>query len=681
MSRFLIELKIGKISFEAEELHLILNSREKTFLMPCNVYSFDIQSTTSPLAFEFYLKSKVVFQGKLNPLQEFSKFTDEKQKIVEFYVSLQELFHPKAQNLKKSLENLQRTVKTCKISKHKLDFAQDSDFFSVFQGSFCDQSESQYIKYLETIIIGLASKVKSYQFSTNYKVSMLESGSRERELKKNSNEFFSFSNKTGESDPLLAQIESLKKSNLELLGQVRSGAVTEEKLSQENKTLSGELMKLKTDSRNTDSLSKNVKELQGLLIEKDRALENLKSKFIQLKQEQENVQKSFETSSQEAIGENQRLARDLLRAQEKIRDLESKQERVIQENNSLQQELQREKTCFKSIEKLSKFENTQKTSQVTQDLLHQIEDLKKLTTDITQQFNQEKQELLNKVQELETRLISKQKAENRRINQETKLKFSQSLENSQASSKLLFEKLLQDCKFSSDSMKEIDYKSIFENSSIYEHSEKISRKLLEYSHTIYYYQGIITSLVEVMRELKSENFALRERLFFAQNALPLYIPVRGDPLDFAMAEFVNNLRRPLKIPFVRQDPGFYLFGTRNIRIKILNNKPFIFAPEPGMPIDEYVNKYTRGEMQKLEEHKKTEEARLALEVSKAPFNESVFSTSPLTPSLSSSRFSSRRTNSNLTSVDSTNKILPNTVKAFHAKQSSLCSTSRVFKRQ
>ena len=677
MSQYLLELKIAQISFDAEELHLILKNREKVFSVPSPAYFIDIQSTTSLITFEFHLKSKVVFQGKLDPSVKFSTFTEEKLKTVEFYSDIEELFQPKMENPQDSLVKLKKALKTHLVQKQILDYSEDFDFISAFQDNFLNHSEGQYIKYLETIIAGLANKVKSYQYSVGYNESKSRFLGKVGENSKNSNEFMPSSNNKNEVEESQKQIEALKRTNLDLVAQCRSNIDGSEKLSIENKLLKSEILKLKSESRNFENILRNLKELQDLLTEKDKSIENLREKLKTLNREQENLLKTFETNSQDAICENQKLVKDFQKANEIIRDLEAKQEKISKENFQLQQELNREKGCFKNIEKLAKSENSQKNSNVTKDLLKQIEDLTKANKELTHQFQQENQAMINKCKELETRLMCKQKAELRQTTHELRSKFPQSPETN--SNKLL-DKLLKESQSSFECIKQIDTKSIFENSSIYEHSEKLSWKLLEYSKTIYYYQGIINRLVEIMRELKSENFALRERLFFSQNSFPLYIPVRGEPLDFAMAEFVNNLKRPLKIPFVRQDPGFYLFGTRNIRIKILNSKPYIYAPEPAMPIDDFVAKYTKGELIKFEEHKRKEEQRMTSEVSKVPFNESVFSTSPLTPSLSSSIFSNHRSNSNTNSVDSPDKNFPSSTKVSHSKKSSLALSSRIFKK-
>ena len=48
-----------------------------------------------------------------------------------------------------------------------------------------------------------------------------------------------------------------------------------------------------------------------------------------------------------------------------------------------------------------------------------------------------------------------------------------------------------------------------------------------------------------------------------------YIPFYEDPIDKALAEFVNTLNDPSCVInlFIRESEGYYLFGTKKIYIK------------------------------------------------------------------------------------------------------------------
>ena len=57
-----------------------------------------------------------------------------------------------------------------------------------------------------------------------------------------------------------------------------------------------------------------------------------------------------------------------------------------------------------------------------------------------------------------------------------------------------------------------------------------------------------------------------------------YIPYHNDPIDKALAEFINSLNDPERIKnlFVRESEGVYLFGTSKIYVKGFNtNKTLV----------------------------------------------------------------------------------------------------------
>ena len=50
----------------------------------------------------------------------------------------------------------------------------------------------------------------------------------------------------------------------------------------------------------------------------------------------------------------------------------------------------------------------------------------------------------------------------------------------------------------------------------------------------------------------------------------IYIPIKDDPVDEKLAEFVNEYpnRQNLKIMFLRESTGVYEFGTRRIEVRV-----------------------------------------------------------------------------------------------------------------
>ena len=54
----------------------------------------------------------------------------------------------------------------------------------------------------------------------------------------------------------------------------------------------------------------------------------------------------------------------------------------------------------------------------------------------------------------------------------------------------------------------------------------------------------------------------------------MYVPVKDDPIDRKLAEFLNNFpdRQRLKVMFLRESEGVYLFGTKRVYVKVEKDK-------------------------------------------------------------------------------------------------------------
>ena len=113
-----------------------------------------------------------------------------------------------------------------------------------------------------------------------------------------------------------------------------------------------------------------------------------------------------------------------------------------------------------------------------------------------------------------------------------------------------------------------------------------------------------TSL-ELLRQLKDaegEIEALKEYIVELKQRVAVYIPVKEDDVDRKLAEYINNYpdRSKLKIMFMRESEGIYLFGTRKIYVRVENHKIIIRVGGGYLTIDEFLDIYTPVELERLE---------------------------------------------------------------------------------
>ena len=71
----------------------------------------------------------------------------------------------------------------------------------------------------------------------------------------------------------------------------------------------------------------------------------------------------------------------------------------------------------------------------------------------------------------------------------------------------------------------------------------------------------------------------------------IYVPVRDDPLDMKVAEYINNYpdRAKLKIMFMRESAGVYAFGNKRINVEVQQNKIKVRIGGGYLSIDEFID--------------------------------------------------------------------------------------------
>mmetsp|Transcript_19943 Transcript_19943/g.26924 ORF Transcript_19943/g.26924 Transcript_19943/m.26924 type:complete len:138 (+) Transcript_19943:678-1091(+) len=81
----------------------------------------------------------------------------------------------------------------------------------------------------------------------------------------------------------------------------------------------------------------------------------------------------------------------------------------------------------------------------------------------------------------------------------------------------------------------------------------------------------------------------------------IYVPVKDDPVDQKMADYLNSVtdRQKLKIMFMRESSGIYEFGTKRVEVRVAKGKILIRVGGGYQNIDEFLEQYTPEEMVKI----------------------------------------------------------------------------------
>ena len=132
--------------------------------------------------------------------------------------------------------------------------------------------------------------------------------------------------------------------------------------------------------------------------------------------------------------------------------------------------------------------------------------------------------------------------------------------------------------------------------------------ILDIENKLYKANKTSLELIRLLKEAEAENEQLqREKEYYQQELVTLkkryelYIPVKGDPIDIRLAEYINNYpdRSRLKIMFQRESEGVYIFGTKRVNVRVDNNNINVRVGGGYLSIDEFIEQYTPSEMERM----------------------------------------------------------------------------------
>ena len=84
---------------------------------------------------------------------------------------------------------------------------------------------------------------------------------------------------------------------------------------------------------------------------------------------------------------------------------------------------------------------------------------------------------------------------------------------------------------------------------------------------------------------------LKQYIIDLKARIAVYIPVRDDPIDRRLAEYINNYpdRQKLKIMFMRESEGVYEFGSKKVYVRVEKDKINVRVGGGYLSIDEFLD--------------------------------------------------------------------------------------------
>ena len=125
--------------------------------------------------------------------------------------------------------------------------------------------------------------------------------------------------------------------------------------------------------------------------------------------------------------------------------------------------------------------------------------------------------------------------------------------------------------------------------------------LLEQENKTYTANKTSLDLLKQLKDAEGEIETLKTYILDLKQRIAVYIPIKGDPIDQKLAEFINNYpeRQKLKIMFMRESEGVYQFGSKKVYVRVDKDKINIRVGGGFLAIDEFLDQYSPAELDKM----------------------------------------------------------------------------------
>ena len=367
-----------------------------------------------------------------------------------------------------------------------------------------------------------------------------------------------------------------------------------------------------------DSLSKHYESIIHNLKSKISNLENINNNLtIQLKdsiQETENLKSEFTKEIDKILSENYELTKSILHLEEKANlqaSIIEKQKSELLHMQSGNESLQKQLQMYANVE--SKLEAAEKKSTVLSEKLQDclIESSKSICNfnSLKADLSEEKENLLLHAQELQKENMKLQTSlvkQNNDLNKNI-------LEKEEIALQLIsVEEILVTREDRHDILQDLSRSKDFYDRAIekvYRELEFISEYLLGQSEYNLSNVRAMNRIAIIVEDKECEIMVLREMVTDLQKKRAIYIPVRDDPIDGAVADYVNT--KATDVPFTREDHGIYVFGSKRVFVRlehgrIISNIYLVRVGGGYMKIEEFLEVYTPQELERIENRKKEE---------------------------------------------------------------------------
>ena len=127
----------------------------------------------------------------------------------------------------------------------------------------------------------------------------------------------------------------------------------------------------------------------------------------------------------------------------------------------------------------------------------------------------------------------------------------------------------------------------------------------------------ITSQGERINDLELQKAEREEQLMSLENIIDelrkdreIYKPIKDDPIDIALSDYVNTRPAGIRVQFDREDHGIYNFGTKKIFVKLEQGRLLIRVGGGYMQVEDFVKLYSPVELERFSIQKKEQAQKI-----------------------------------------------------------------------
>ena len=490
--------------------------------------------------------------------------------------------------------------------QQKLAINNHLEFYGIDTNELKELSDS---KYLENVIIGVNYQIKAIErmnVSLNERLllnkdAIINAQNIEKSCKKNSI-YFAFDNFFIDS--------SLKNKKIQENLRHEQEKYNEKVKELDNSIAENKLLKIKIEvyelkQKEIDSLNSEIQILKENILQSEIIRDGYRK-------EHETVIDNFQTSSSLYEEQILEISEENYKLNSIINDLKSIIHQLEQRNSELQSEIKfilSEKEAasakllaFTILE--NHFECDNNSDFISKNLIPN-ESISKIIyeKDHILNLSEQNNKLIKELQVLQQKFKSLQEESNNHENALKLIGINNMISNTNNKCSSIIN-LEVDTNAFYEELKAIKSITIDLEKKFYQESQKILQQFNRKANTHLNLHRLIPKILKAMFEKNSELYLLRNLVLDAQREKKVYIPVRNDPIDVCMAEYINSRNPPLALPIVREDQGIYLFSSKTIKVKTENNRIIVRLGGGFEGIEDFVNTNMPPELDRIEERRK-----------------------------------------------------------------------------